>query len=769
MTIFHNRFCIAFTFFLVFLASTCFAEKVKKQERGAVIYRNQCISCHGSKGEGVKGEYEKPLSGNLSLKALIRQVEKTMPEGEAEECVGAEATAVTNYIYKNFYSKQAQSQPDLCRLTVPQFRQSIADLVGGFRSDWKEWNSTNRGLRLHCRGRHPTKKKGKKKERVKEKRDVPNIYLDYEKNFPFNNIDKKEEIEISWYGSLIAPETGPYEIVIRTQNSIQLWINSQDWESTPFIDAYVVNKPGLRDERKTIFLIKGRSYPIRVECEITPAEKNLTVELLWKTPNGLLQRIPQRAFLHDMRPEVTVVSTPFPPDDASLGYERGKGISPAWYTAITKAALDVAILVSNDINTLAKTNDKDKNRTKKIRKFCEEFAARAFRRPLDEQTRKQLIDVHFSTAKTPELAAKRAILTILCSPRFLYPESTKPKGKPDSYQIAGRLALAIWDSVPDERLRKAAQKNELQSAKNIQSHAWRMLNDPRAKAKLDGFFHHWLELSRAENTLKDQKAFPEFNEQILFDLKTSLHLFLDGVVWSKKSDYRELLQADYLFLNQRLQKFYGYQSGKNRSNQKFERIKIPNHQRSGIITHPYLLTIFSYHDNTSPIHRGVFLTRNIVGRSLKPPPKAIKFEDVGFDPTLTMREKVTKFTRATACMSCHFNINPLGFSLENFDGTGKFRNKENNKPINSSSEFTNDDGDAMRITGAKDVANFAVNSPVAHRAFIRQLFHHMIKQDTSSYKKGTLKKLEETFNYSDFHIQNLWVTIATTAAMQGFE
>ncbi|MEZ5431602.1 MAG: DUF1588 domain-containing protein [Verrucomicrobiales bacterium] len=107
------------------------------------------------------------------------------------------------------------------------------------------------------------------------------------------------------------------------------------------------------------------------------------------------------------------------------------------------------------------------------------------------------------------------------------------------------------------------------------------------------------------------------------------------------------------------------------------------------------------------MHRGVFLTRNIVGMSLNPPPKATKFEDSKFDPHLTMREKVTEMTRSSACMACHTTINPLGFSLEQFDGIGRWRTKDKDKPVDPASDFKTDEGDTLQIKGR----GMSLNSP----------------------------------------------------------
>src|SRR5205085_8437281 len=159
----------------------------------------------------------------------------------------------------------------------------------------------------------------------------------------------------------------------------------------------------------------------------------------------------------------------------------------------------------------------------------------------------------------------------------------------------------------------------------------RMLADPRARAKMHAFLTHWLEMDRGDDLAKDAKLYPGFSPEIAADLRASLNLFLDSVIWSEKSDYRQLLQADYVFVNDRLARFYGVVTDNTND---FVKVKLDSTQRSGVITHPFLLAAFSYSKSSSPIHRGVFLTRNIVGRSLKPPPMAVAFNEAEFAPNL---------------------------------------------------------------------------------------------------------------------------------------
>src|SRR5262245_47741245 len=237
-------------------------------------------------------------------------------------------------------------------------------------------------------------------------------------------------------------------------------------------------------------------------------------------------------------------------------------------------------------------------------------------------------------------------------------------------------------------------------------------------------------MNQRDDLTKDDKLFPGFTAEIIADLRTSLNLFLEDSVWNGASDYRKLLLADYLYVNDRLARFYGVNTN---ATDDFVKVTFSPKERSGVVTHPYLLSEFSYQKSTSPIHRGVFLTRNIVGRTLKPPPMAQVFKDADFAPNLTMREKVAELTRPQACQGCHSVINPLGFSLEHYDAVGRFRVREREQMIDSASEYTTDEGQTVRLAGARDVAQFAVNSEHAQNGFIEQLFHHLVKQPVLAY------------------------------------
>lgn len=754
--------------FALFFASLAGAADVHP---GAAIYKTQCASCHGEMGEGVAGKFDEPLTGERSLEALTKKIARTMPEEDPDTCVGEQAEQVAAYIYDAFYSPAAQArlnpvEIDLTRLTISQYRTSVADLIGHFRggSD-KDWGK-ERGLQASYRSpkiitpEERAKIKANtepRKQDVKHDTRVPLIDLQLGENSPVPEVLDPLEFNLRFEGSVIAPETGVYEFIVRSENGFRLWVNNRN---KTLIDGWVSSGDTVREERASLYLVGGRAYHLTLE-HFKFRDKTASLQLKWKPPHGVEEVIPNRQLSPERMREAMIVSTPFPADDRSLGYERGSSVSKEWDQAATQAAIAVSEHVDANIDELAGTKSDAPDRTDKLRTFAETFSEMAFRRPLSD-AQKNFIAEQFKTAKSPELAVKRTVLFTLKSPLFLYP-GLQENEMLDDYAIASRLALSLWDSIPDKRLLQAARENRLHEKADVLRAAQRLVTDPRSRAKVAGFFHHWLELEHAENTSKDPKAFPEFDQTALADLRTSLRLFIEDTVWSEKSDYRQLLQADYLYLNPRLAKMYG----KEVKEPDFQRVSFDPGQRAGIVTHPYLLSSFAYSRTTSPIHRGVFLTRNIVGLSLKSPPMAVAFEESHFKPGLTMREKVTELTRDGNCMSCHSLINPLGFSLENFDAIGRWRTKDENKPVNPVSELPLDEEKKLRLTGPRDIVNHVVQTADGHRTFIRHLFHHTVKQPVAAYGQNTLDDLQKAFVNNEFHIQKLLADIATLAALHG--
>lgn len=734
---------------------------------GAVIYRTQCASCHGPSGEGTT-KHPRRLEGDKSVSQLAELIQKTMPEDNPGTLTSEQASAVAQYVHETFYSVIARernrpARRELARLTVRQYRQVIADLVGSFRSS-AEWG-TERGLKgEYFAGRRLDGRRGGKTTRVDAQ-----VHFDFGTEAPVPEITEPHEFSIRWSGALLAPETGEYLFVVRTDHAARLWVNDTQ---QPLIDAWV--KSGDDTEYKqSLFLVAGRIYPIRLEFSKAkqgvddsdkqkekPPSKPAMISLLWQRPQRVLEPIPTRYLSPRWAPEVCVCSTPFPPDDRSYGWERGTTISKEWDQATTAAAFETVGYVMAHLDELAGTREDDPERAAKLKDFCRRFAERAFRRPLRDELAAALIDKQFTETADPASATKRVLMLVLKSPRFLYREV---EGVSDAYDVAARLSFGLWDSLPDRALWEAARQGRLTTPQQLEQQAERMLRDVRAQTKLREFLLTWLKVDGYPELSKDPQRFPDFDAQVIADLRTSLELFLDDVVWSEGSDYRQLLLTREVWLNDRLARFFGLEPG----SEAFTPIQLDGGQRAGVLTHPYIMAHFAHHAESSPIHRGVFLARGILGQSLKPPPEAVAPLPADLHPDLTTRERVELQTKPATCMSCHGIINPLGFTLEHFDAVGRFREQDRGKPVDARGAYLLRSGKRIEIDGARELAEFVAHHEEAHAAFVEQLFHHLVQQPVRAYGPETLSELRRDFAKQQFHIRKLAVRIMVTAAPWG--
>jgi hypothetical protein len=261
---------------------------------------------------------------------------------------------------------------------------------------------------------------------------------------------------------------------------------------------------------------------------------------------------------------------------------------------------------------------------------------------------------------------------------------------------------------------------------------------------------------------KDSARFPEFDPSLVTDLRTSLDLFLEDVLWSDASDFRQLLLTDYLYLNGRLAKFYGADLP---ADAPFQKVELDPGERAGLLSHPYLMARFAYTATSSPIHRGVFVARSVLGRMLQPPPAAFTPLPAELHPDLTTRERVALQTKEQSCLACHSMLNPLGFTLEHFDAVGRFRDKEDGKPIDATGKYQTRKGQVVQCTGVRDLATVLAGSEEAHDAFVEQLFHHLVKQPVRAYGPEEHAKLRKYFEEHDCNVRKLMVEIMAETAL----
>lgn len=758
-----NRVPCWISLFSILLLSGFGSAEAVEEQSGEQIYLNRCASCHGPNGQGTKDNYAKVLAGDRSVAQLAGLISKTMPEDDPGTCTGAEADRVAAYIYHEFYSptaraRNAPARIELSRLTVRQYRNAVAELIGGFRAPSKPLDNQH-GLR----GEYFKSRRFRNNERLIERVD-PEVKFDFGVKGPDPEAFAPNEFSIRWEGSVLAPDTGEYEFIVRTEHSMRFWLNDM---KKPFIDALV--KSGADTEyRASITLIGGRAYPLRLEFSKAKQgvddskkykdkpipEVKASVALLWKPPHKIDEVIPARNLTPQRVAESLVVTTPFPPDDRSIGYERGTSVSKEWDQAATSAAIETAGYVMAHLGELSGVRDDAADRAVRLREFVGRFAERAFRRPLTDDQKALYVNRPFESTSDLELGVKRALLLVLKSPRFLFHDFQA--GPLDSYDIAARIAFRLWDSLPDSELLDAARSGRLNDKAEVARQANRMLGDLRARSKLRAFFLQWLRVDQTPELSKDHETFPDFTPEIVADLRTSLELSLDDIINGESSDFRQVLLDDSLYLNGRLARFYGVDLP---ADAPFQKVPLDRGERSGLLTHPFLMAGFAYNAASSPIHRGVFIARSVLGRSLRPPPEAITPLPANLHPGLTTRERVATQTGAKSCQTCHAMINPLGFTLERFDAVGRYRKEEQGKPIDVSGGYLTRQGETVTFNGVPDLAAFLAESEETQSAFVEQLFHALVKQPVRAYGSDALPGLLQFFKTHDCRIRPLMVEI----------
>lgn len=354
---------------------------------------------------------------------------------------------------------------------------------------------------------------------------------------------------------------------------------------------------------------------------------------------------------------------------------------------------------------------------------CLNFASRAWRRPLTEREKQELraFYAQLISADPDHPKAIRALIArILVAPQFLYrvepAEGNSPvvrksevgqrksadeqptprllnselrtpnsEIKPlSNWEMASRLSFFLWSSIPDDELRRAAAAGELSERQGIERQVRRMLAEQKARRLAIEFFGQWLGFYHFDQHKGvDTSRFPEFTDDVREAMYDEAVSFFEHIIRQNRP-VREILSADYTFLNQDLAKFYGVKK-EVKSSERVELVEGANaFHRGGLLRLGAVLTVTSAPLRTSPVKRGDWILRRVLGTPVPPPPAdagSIPADDKLFGG-LSVKERLAAHKRNASCANCHTRIDPLGFSLEHFDSTGRWRDKyADGKPI----------------------------------------------------------------------------------------
>ncbi len=319
------------------------------------------------------------------------------------------------------------------------------------------------------------------------------------------------------------------------------------------------------------------------------------------------------------------------------------------------------------------------------------LARRAFRRPVTDDDLEVLLGFYAQGRRQGSFDAgiQRALESILVDPEFLYrferdPVDVAPAAayRLTDLELASRLSFFLWASIPDDELLDVAAEGRLNDPVILEQQVQRLLADERSSVLVSSFAGQWLHLRRMRSVAPDVNAFPTFDENLREAFVRETELFVDSQLRDDRSVV-DLLTADYTFVNERLARHYGIPDVHG---SRFRRVTQPDDTRRGLLGHGSILTVTSLATRTSPVVRGKWLLENILGAPPPlPPPNVPPLRERADAGELTsLRERLEAHRVSPVCANCHARMDPIGFAFENFDAVGRWRETDDDAPIDPS-------------------------------------------------------------------------------------
>ena len=301
-------------------------------------------------------------------------------------------------------------------------------------------------------------------------------------------------------------------------------------------------------------------------------------------------------------------------------------------------------------------------------KLLASFLPKAFRRPVDEATRKQYLAQFEGRLKAGdcfETALRYTYRAALCSPDFLY--HFEPVGPLDDYALACRLSYLFWNSLPDDRLMELAAASKLHNPETLRAESQRLLHDPKAARFGEDFLGQWLKLRQIAANDPDRTLYPEFSAYLQDSMVAETRAYFRELL-DKDLDAGHLVKAQFAMLNEKLAVHYGVPGV---SGSQIRRVELPaDCPRGGFLTQAAILKVTANGTTTSPVPRGAFVMARLLGQPPDPPPPNIPAIEPDVRGAKTIREQLDKHRSDVVCASCHAKLDPPGFALEAFDVIG---------------------------------------------------------------------------------------------------
>ena len=300
-----------------------------------------------------------------------------------------------------------------------------------------------------------------------------------------------------------------------------------------------------------------------------------------------------------------------------------------------------------------------------------DFATRAFRRPLEPDEAQpfiQLANDQLTAGRSFEEAMRVGLRGILTSPAFLLLEE-RP-GKLNDYAVASRLSYFLWSSMPDQELLELAASKKLTQPAVLKAQTERLLKDPKSKALTQNFVGQWLDLRKIGATTPDKKLYPEFDPLLQLAMISETESFFEEVL-NHNLNVNSFIQSDFAMINNRLAEHYEIDGIQG---EQFRRVSLPTDSpRGGLLAQASILKITANGTVTSPVVRGAWVMKHLLGQPPPPPPANVGSIEPDTRGSTTIREQLAKHRSVETCAACHSKIDPPGFALECFDVIGGWR------------------------------------------------------------------------------------------------
>jgi mono/diheme cytochrome c family protein len=368
-----------------------------------------------------------------------------------------------------------------------------------------------------------------------------------------------------------------------------------------------------------------------------------------------------------------------------------------------------------------------------------------------------------------EAGIEMALRSVLVSPEFLFRVEQDPKNitphtvyAVSDLELASRLSFFLWSSIPDNELLDTAIRGKLRTPSVLQQQVRRMLADTRSRSLVTNFAEQWLYLRNLDSAHPDMRAFPDFDDNLRQSFRQETELFFESIMREDRS-ILDLIQADYTFLNERLAKHYGIP---NVYGSRFRRVTFgPDDMRGGLLRQGSILTVTSYPTRTSPVIRGKWILSNILGVPPPPPPGAVPTlkEGAAAGNAATMRERMAEHRANPACAGCHQLMDPVGFTLENYDAVGRWRTAEDGKPIDTSGGLP----DGSKFEGIAGLQRALLSRPeVFAGVFTEKLLTYALGRGVESYDAPAVRGVVRATQANDYRFSSFIQAIVSSTPFQ---